>query len=495
MTTPTLWTGMQSHDSSTNKGAVTHSTSSNFLVDLFFALGAMRSATKEHIIDVFSKAYYTNPNMTMKCLFYARDIRGGQGERQFFRICLEWLAANAPAHLTLNCSFIPFYGRYDDYEALIGTNLHAAALHHWGTAILNGEPLACKWAPREKSSKRHIATLLRKRIGMSPKQYRKHLAAHSKVVETQMCAKNWEEINFSHVPSRAMSIYRKAFERNSDNFKSWLESLAKGEVKVNSSTLYPYELVKAAMSYDTVPEDNTLLESMWDALPDYFDGSARNVLPVIDVSGSMSEPVGGFSSGSTTSCMHVAIGLGMYCAERTQGAFKNKFVTFHDVPSLIDIPAHRSFTDRCRFIERSDWGGTTNFQATFNLILDTAIRNKLSQSDLPEVVLCVSDMEFDQAHSSYGFGGYRVTNFESIKEKFERAGYKLPQLVFWRVNQGGNKNVPVKFNEHGVALVSGFSPSIMKTILTSEELSPLKIVEDALNASRYSCIRDEEVLF
>jgi hypothetical protein len=228
---------------------------------------------------------------------------------------------------------------------------------------------------------------------------------------------------------------------------------------------------------------------MWDSLPDFFDGNTRNVLPIIDVSGSMYEPVGGYSSNSPDACVHVAIGLGMYCAERTQGAFKNKFVTFDEKPTLVDSPSERTFVERCDSIMRADWGGSTNFQATFDLILQTAIRMNLSQSEIPEMILCVSDMEFNQAEY------YQATNFEAIKKKFEQAGYKLPQLVFWRVNQGTHNNVPVKFNEHGVALVSGFSPSIMKTILTSEELTPLKIVEDALNAPRYSDVRDVSMPF
>jgi len=496
MTTPTIWTGMQSYDSTTQNGAVTHSTSSYPPVDFFFALGAMRGATEESIIDAFKKSYYSNPILTMKCLFYARDIRGGQGERRLFRICLKWLAKHAPGHLIMNCDIIPKYGRYDDYEVLIGTGLQSTALHHWGIAIRQGDPLACKWAPREKSSKSSLATLIRKYIGMSPKEYRKHLAAHSKVVENQMCAKDWDNINYSHVPSRAMKIYRKAFQRNSeDTFSQWTASLTKGEAKVNSTTLYPYELVRAASISSTIPqEERELLSAMWDSLPDFFDGNTRNVLPIIDVSGSMYEPVGGYGSNSADNCMHVAVGLGMYCAERTEGAFKNKFVTFSERPTLIDIPSDRNFVERCDSIIRADWGGSTNFQATFDLILQTATRMNLSQSEIPEVVLCVSDMEFNQAEG-FGFSRVEPTNFDAIKQKFERAGYKLPQLVFWRVNKGNNNNVPVKFNEQGVALVSGFSPSIMKTVLSSEELTPLKIMEDTLNSPRYSDVRELDMPF
>ena len=243
---------------------------------------------------------------------------------------------------------------------------------------------------------------------MNPKQYRKHLAAHSKVVESQMCAQEWSEINFSHVPSRAMSIYRKAFQRNSeDTFNEWTESLVKGEAKVNSGTLYPYEIVRSAQEgFNATVEQQALLSAMWESLPDYFEGSERSVLPVIDVSGSMMSPInGGTTYGVGPTCRDVAIGLGMYCSERTNGPFKNKFITFSEKPELVNLPKI-DLLDRIASISTSSWGMTTDFQAVFDLILNAAKRRGLAQSDLPEIILVISDMEFNEAEG--GFNGHWV---------------------------------------------------------------------------------------
>jgi hypothetical protein len=477
---------MSSHDSITDNGAVTHSTSDSKLVDFFFQLGTLRGATSEAILTSFIPAFYDAQQLALKALFYARDVRGGQGERDVFKTCLEWLANKHPDLVIKNFSNIVEFGRWSDFIVLINdTPVSKQALQFWANAIFAKDPLACKWAPREKSANSTIARSLRKTLDMSPKTYRKHLAANTKVVEHQMCAGDWENINYSHVPARAMKIYRSAFERNSSEaFGSWVESLVKGEVKVNSKTLYPHELVRDVSAYSVSRDQEALLSVMWDSLPDYFKGNSRTVLPIIDVSSSMSASVGG---SGTTSCMDVAIGLGIYCAERTQGPFKNKFITFADRPKLISIP-DTDFAGRVASVQSAPWGGCTNFQSTFDLILESAIRSGLHQSDLPDIVLCVSDMEFDQAEAATWTGTKTQTNFEAIREKFSAAGYSVPQLVFWNVSTSNTNNVPIKFTDNG-AMVSGFSPSIMKAILSADQLTPMSIVLDTLCSERYKTVK------
>jgi hypothetical protein len=424
-------------------------------------------------------------------LFYARDVRGGQGERDVFNASLSWLAEHRSEIVLINLDNIVKYGRWSDLITLMDTTIEAEVISFWAMSIKSKDGLACKWAPREKSTHRKVASKLRQELGMTPKQYRKWLSAHTSVVETQMCAKDWDEINFSSVPSRAMKIYKSAFERNSKSFKPWLDLLVKGDVKVNSKTLYPYEIVRD-VSRSITADQASLLEAMWNHLPDYFEGSTRSVLPIIDVSGSMETPAGGYGSNSTATCMDVAVGLGMYCAERTQGSFKNKFITFHERPTLVSIP-ETDFLSRVSAVKSAPWGGTTNFQSVFDLILKSAIRNKLSQNDLPEIVLCISDMEFDSADrviSSWELNGrMQSTNFEAIAEKFEKAGYKVPNLVFWNVQSRSDTNVPVKTSDNGVALVSGFSPSIMKAVLGAKEFTPMHLVLDTLNSERYATVR------
>lgn len=489
MATTDLWTGMSSHDRFTENGAVTHSTSGDELVNFFFALGALRGADTQRITNAFSKAFFEDNELALKALFYARDVRGGQGERDVFKTSLSWLVEHRPELVLINLDNIVKFGRWSDLLSLMGTSIEAEVISFWAMSIKAKDGLACKWAPREKSTHRKVATLLRKELGMTPKQYRKWLSAHTSVVETQMCAQEWDSIAFPSVPSRAMKIYRNAFERNSTTFKPWVEDLVKGASKVNSKTLYPHEIVRDISSYGINDNQKSLLEAMWEQLPDYFDGSTRSVLPIIDVSGSMDTPVGGYGSGNSATCMDVAIGLGMYCAERTRGPFQNKFVTFHSRPTLVNIPQHYNLWGRVDTVKRAPWGGSTNFQATFDLILNTAIRNKLSQGDLPNVVLCVSDMEFNVATGSGYYYQEQQTNFEVVKRKFEHAGYKVPQLVFWNVQSRSDGNVPVKFDDNGVALVSGFSPSIMKMILSSDELTPRTLMLDTLNSERYDSVR------
>lgn len=470
-----LWSAMSDTPTArTQNGAVTHATTGVEVLDFFFNLGSYRNQEEAVIINSFKRAFITQPELSLKALFYARDVRGGQGERRLFSICMKWLATEAGAIASQLICLIPIYGCWNDMLCLMGTPVQKTAIAYWANAISNKDPLACKWAPREKSSHRQVATKLRKELSMTPKQYRKWLAAHTNVVENNMCARQWDEINFSHVPSRAMLIYSNAFKRNSSTYPQWVEGLASGKTKVNSSTLYPYEIVKSVDA-----ENEQVRTAQWNALPDYFGGSARNVLPIIDVSGSMEARIN-----NTTSCMDVAIGLGMYCAQRSQGVFKNKFITFHSTPSLLSIPP-ASFKNQVEYIRSAPWGGSTNFVATFELILDAAMRNSLPQSELPEMVLCVSDMEFDLAAGYYN----SQTNFDHIKSKFSAAGYKLPDLVFWNVQSRGTGNYPVKFHENGTALVSGFSPSIMKTILSSSNITPLSIMLDTLNSERYSFIR------
>jgi len=483
-----LWNSMSTNDSRTENNAVTHSTSNNNIVDFFFSLGAMRNTSPEDIKLSFAKAFYSDRDLAMRAMFYARDIRGGQGERNVFNACIKWLANEHPSYLTANFENIAEYGRWSDFITLFDTALSNEAVTYWAEAIRSEDPLACKWAPREKSSNRKVAVALAKTLNMPPKAYRKHLARCTKVVETQMCDKSWDDIVYSHVPSRAMKIYAGAFERNSNNFKPWLESLVKGEVKVNSKTLYPHELVHEAGKWDITEDHKALLQAMWEQLPDYFDGNTRNVLPIIDVSGSMSSII---STSSTMTCMDVAVGLGMYCALRTEGIFKNKFITFETSPRLMEIPAHASFSEKVNFVKQAPWGGNTNFQATFELILNSAVKDNLRQIDLPDIILCVSDMEFDSAGSSYAYynSNEEDTNFQAIKQKFEDKGYTMPRLVFWNVQDRSMSNVPVKSNEDGVALISGFSPSVMKTVLTSDNFTPYTIVLDTLLSSRYDSVR------
>lgn len=307
-------------------------------------------------------------------------------------------------------------------------------------------------------------------MGLSPKKYRKTLVNLTKVVETQMCAKDWNNINFSHVPSLAAARYKKAFFKNAkDAYSAYLEALKNGDptVKVNAGAVYPYDVIKTARNGDR--EATQLVISQWNALPNYV-GDA-NILPMVDVSGSMEFPV----SGANVTAMDVALSLGLYLADKNTGDFKDCFLTFSGSPELLKLRGN--IIDKMNQMESSSWGMNTNLHAAFELILKTAKANNVPGKEMPKTVLILSDMQFDSCVT------HDDSAIEMIARKYENAGYNMPKVVFWNLRDAGN--VPVKFDASGVALVSGFSPAIMKSILAGKEFTPEAIMMDTIMNSRY----------
>ena len=473
-----LWNAMGTM-TYTENGALTLKVSGNPLVDFFYSVGSTRGNVKK-ARELFWTAFHHNNTMAFKALFYARDVREGQGERSLFRHIIKDIANNEEAQpfLKRNLQWVPVFGRWDDLLCLADTPLEEDAIELIAQAIAGGSALACKWAPREKSAKRAIAKKIRLRLKMSPKEYRKHLSKYTSVVETQMCKRDWDSIEFGKLPSRAMKLYRKAFARNAPtSWQAYAEALVAGQEKVNAGAVYPHEIVRdISVCFERGPE-RTVLESMWENLPDYFNGSSRSILPVIDTSGSMTHEI---ASDSSVTCLDVSIGLGMYCSQRSHGLFRDKFITFSHEPQLQEITGSSLF-DKVDNLRRADWKYSTDIEKVFDLILNSATTNRIPQSEMPETVLIISDMEFNEAQ-------HGTTNFGSIKTKYAQHGYDMPALVFWNVQSRGD-NVPVRYDESGTALVSGFSPSIMKHILDCEEITPLAIVAAVLESRRYEVIK------
>lgn len=454
----------------TLNGASTFSTSGNSLVDMFFRLGASRKLSAEEIISDFSKAFDEDPLIAMKLLFYARDIRGGQGERRYFRICLKHLLEMYPNIAIANIPNIVNLGRWDDLWAFLDyAGTYQAALNAIRDGIDRNDALLFKWLPREKSAKRQLALLIAKGLGMSMKDYRKMLAEKTSVVEQFMCSNRWSKINYASVPSRAMHIYQNAFQRHNPNgWSSYLEALDNGSTKVNSRTLYPHEVIASFnKSYDT-----SLAEHQWAALPDFINGK-KTILPVCDVSGSMR----GLP-------MDVSVGLGLYLAERNSGDFKNQVITFSEKPTLLTIDHNWPLHYRISLL-RSNAGYNTNIQAVFDLILSNAKNNQTPQNEMPEMILIISDMEFDEAINYDPSVKRKITSFEAIKQLYQKAGYELPKVVFWNVSSVDTTNIPTRLHETGTALVSGFSPSVMKSILNTQDFTPFEIMMATAMNPRY----------
>ena len=473
---------LRQNDTVTENGMVTNSSSLNACVDLFFTIGAMRGQDKDRLIRNFSLALLEDPARAMKILFWVRDVRGGAGERQIFRDVMQYLAENHTDFLMKNIPYVSEFGRWDDLLTLVGTKLETEALTQirWGLDAKNG--LCSKWMPR----KGPIAAKLRTFMEMSPKQYRKTLVELTHVVETQMCANEWENIEFGKLPSVASARYQKAFwKRNEEGYKSYIASLQKGEAKINAGAVYPYDVTKSLQRGNA----DVAIEQ-WKALPNYMEGSEDRILPVVDVSGSMQASAGG---NKNVSCMDVSISLGLYISERNAGAFKDAFITFSAEPQLQILKGN--LRDRFAQLQRAEWGYNTNLVKVFDLVLDQATKHSVPESEMPTKILILSDMEFDKATETVsGWGKTHIatkwdaTAQKMIEQKYADAGYKVPAIVYWNIQSRGN-NIPVAFDKTGTALISGFSPSILKSVVKGDITSPQGIMDETIMSPRYEAIQ------
>lgn len=460
----------------TTNGMKARKSTANACVDLFFKIGASRG---KDITKDFVAAYVEDKDIALRIAAWARDARGGSGEREIFRQILKYLDkhdAESAARLMFKA---PELGRWDDILVVENSALKQTAFEMIKRALTEGNGLAAKWMPRKGA----LAAEMRQHFGWTPKFYRKRLVELTNVVEQKMCSGEWDEINFSHVPSVAAARYKKAFNRHTEQYKKYVEALVKGDnpkVKVNSGAVYPYDVLKGAIgiygvkNYDKTELD--LLQKQWEAMENFI-GDA-NVLPLVDVSGSMTCPAGGRNSKSVTTCLDVAVSLGLYCADKNTGKFKDMFLTFSETPELLHLKGN--IVQKVQQMVKSTWGMNTNLVKAMDKILKTAKDGNVPQEEMPEVLLIMSDMQFDQC------ARFDDSAMQMIARKFESAGYELPKIVFWNLN--AHDNVPVKYDTRGVALVSGFSPAIMVSVLggDTEKFTPEAIMMKAIMQDRYA---------
>ena len=459
----------------TANGAVTNVSSLNKNVDLFFLAGASRG---KDITSTFAGALAEDSEVAVRVLEWARDARGGAGERDTFRKLLGYLIRTEPALATRLLVNVPELGRWDDVLIAFGTALERDALRMISFALKDvKDGLCAKWMPRQGPEANKIRAYMR----MTPKEYRKMVVGLSNTVEQKMCANEWTGIVYPHVPSVAAGRYQKAFlKHDPQGYAVYKEKLVAGEAKINASVAYPYDVIRSMRNGDAV-----VANEQWKALPNYLEGSNENIMPLVDVSGSMDSVK---VSGSVTA-LDVAISLGLYVSERAGGVFKDQFITFSGTPEMLKVSG--SLKQRYDQMERSNWSGSTNLQAAFELILNAAVKHKVPKSEMPTKVLILSDMEFNSCvtagknTSAWGGGSpVSVSAMDMIRDKFANAGYELPQVVFWNLN-GRAGNSPVTYNETGTALVSGFSPSIVKSVLGGEEMTPISIMLKTVMVERY----------
>jgi len=487
----------------TENGALTHKTTRSDLYDMFALGGAMRNRSDADIILMFRKALAESPIFALKCLFYLRDIRGGQGERRFFRVCLRDLANQDPNRLRNLIQYIPEYGRWDDLYSLVDTPLEVDAFalirEQLALDVQSKTPsLLAKWVKSENASSKetiYLANKTREYLGFSHKQYRAMLTELRKrinVLEMLMSANRWDEIEFDKIPSKAGLIYKNAFARR-DIIKAKYEHFVKDEkTTVNAEALYPYEVVNQAIKCmevgwgyrsKNVALDDTnrlMINKYWDNLADYIHDATFNGLAVVDTSGSMTRDKG-------VAPIDVAISLGMYCAEKAKGPFANHYISFASRPQLITVEGV-DFCDKVDRIYRTNLVDNTDIEAVFDLILNTAIRQNLSNDDLPRNIIIISDMEFDAARG-YSMWGRRPTDkdtlMESIQKKFEYSGYTMPHLIFWNVDARQN-NIPMK-DDGNITFCSGFSPVLFESIIKGKKGYDLMM--EKLESERYAVIK------
>ena len=473
----TFVSAVQNQESRTTNGMRARKSTANACVDLFFKIGASRG---KDITKDFVAAYVENKEVALRIAQWVRDVRGGAGEREIFRQILAYLDKHdqdAAAKLLMK---VPEIGRWDDVFVVKSDKLKAQAYTMLGDALRARNGLAAKWTPR----KGEVAVEIRNFFGMSPKFYRKSLVELSKTVEQEMCAKEWDSINFSHVPSLAHARYKKAFFRNTPEYAKYVAELTKDpkdrsvNVKINAGAVYPYDVLKGVIgSYGKNYNATELgaLQAQWDAMENFI-GDA-NVLPLVDVSGSMSCRAGGSGSQSATTCMDVAISLGLYCADKNTGKFKDTFLTFSSSPELLHLKGN--IVQKVQQMASSNWGMSTDLVKAMDKILKTAKDGNVPQEEMPDVLMIMSDMQFNQC------ARFDDSAMRMIKRKFEDAGYAVPQIVFWNLN--AHDNVPVKHDASGVALISGFSPQIMVSVLggDADKFTPEAIMLKAVMVPRY----------
>lgn len=482
----------------TNNGAISNRTSLNAVLDFFGLGGAMRHNSEEAIVDLFEKAFIQDNLIALKCLFYFRDIRGGQGERRTFRVIFKRLANLHPDLVVKNLDNVVKFGRYDDLFVAEGTkswydvskfveiqfNKDVEALSDDTKSV----SLLGKWMPSVNASSvktKHLGKYFARFLGLQHSEYRKTLSklrSEIDVVEKKMTTKQWNAINYESVPSVAGLRYRNAFTlHDKERYTKYLDDVAVGKKKINASTLYPYDIVKKMLSSCGVKSQSDdeirALDVMWNNLPNYLEDKPHRGLVVCDTSGSMYSSYQG-----SVAPIQVSISLALYIAERNNDpVFGDAFLTFSSQPQLQRI-AKGNIYEKVTALSHADWGYNTNLQAVFDVILETAKNKNLGNDNLPEKLYIVSDMEFDEACVRD-----EDTNYSVIKKKFEAEGFKCPELVFWNVN-AENIQLPITKDDSGVCMVSGCSPAILTAILSGKEIDPIQVMLDAINIDRYSSV-------
>lgn len=481
----------------TENGAAAYETSGSDCLDLFATIGALRREPDKEIITRFIRAYTENADFAMKILFFARDVRGGLGERRVFRTIFSWLADNEPASVRKNLGYVAEFGRYDDLLSLYGTacerDMLALIQKQFTKDMADmeaGNPISllAKWLPSVNASNAGTIQLAKKTaraLGMSDASYRRALSrlrAAIRIIENNLRERDYT-FDYAKQPSRALFKYKKAFLRNDrKRYETFLSLVSSGKARLHADHVAPYELVEPYLVTDWYgrsssfmrpisPEEKIALNATWEAIPDF--GGEENALAVIDTSGSM------YCDGRPIPAA-VALSLGLYFAEHNKGYFRNHFIEFSSRPQLIQLKGE-TFADRLRYAASFNEVADTNMEAVFDLILQAAVKNHVSQEELPAKLILLSDMEFNAC-----VRGASRTIFKNAKRQFAAHGYQLPEIIFWNI-ASRNRQQPVTMNELGVTLISGATPRIF-SMIAEERVTPYSFMMKLMSSDRYAQI-------
>ena len=482
----------------TENGALAHKSTQLYVYDMFALGGAYRTRSEADIITLFAKALDEDELLALRCLFYLRDVRGGQGERRFFRVAYKWLCQNHLDIALRNVELIPEYGRWDDLlYSCLDTPAQTVALgiiqKQLSLDITCKTPsLLAKWLPSENASSKTTiaaAATVRRYLKLSHKQYRKilsELRQRINIVERLMSSGRWDEIEFDKIPSKAGLVYKNAFARKDILKEKYRAFIKDSSTKVNARALYPYEIVEEAWKARAVNLDDTsriAINKYWENLPDYFANSDYSILPVVDTSGSMRGlPI------------DVAISLGIYAGERNHGPFHNHYISFASRPQLITIEG-ADFVDKVKRIYETNLCDNTNLEAVFDLLLRMLQTKQARVEDLPKAIVVISDMEIDESTYSYCWSwkhppipGWTQdsanTEMEKIRKKWKQAGYILPHLVYWNVDA---RHDTILDSGRNVTFCSGCSPVLFEQIITG--VTGVYLMLQKLNSDRYKAIQ------
>ena len=487
----------------TENGGLTRKSTESKVLDMFAVGGAYRKRPDVDVVLLFKNAFEENRDLAMKCLFYLRDVRGGQGERRFFRTAFRWLCTYRPEVARKNLLNVSEYGRWDDLiYTTVGTPVEKDMInvikHQLALDVQSKTPsLLAKWLPSQNASNvatKRLGHVLANALGITSRQYRKTLSAlraRINVLERLMSENRWDEIEFDKIPSKAGLVYRNAFARRDIIAKKY-EAFAKNtSTKVNAEALYPHDVAHRAFDPDMrrraldAPE-RLMLQKYWDNLKDFYNGREENGIAVVDVSGSM---IG--------TPMEAAVSMGAYIADKAHGPFAHHFITFSMKPELVGFEGV-DIVDKLNRCKSANWGMNTNIKAVFDMLLSVAKNNRVKVEDMPTRLYIFSDMEFDRCVTfsnkrvSYGYWDYAETvnsidevnsDLEKIKREWAREGYKMPQVVFWNLN-ARNDRIPAI--GEGFSYVSGFSPSMIDTILSGKDGYDLML--EKLLSDRYAAV-------